>query len=440
MNRMRRGPGQPVEDTGSSWDTLVVQMQHQSFAEIDPEEEPELYRSVLKIKGLTLFRMIQAVLGEDGFVEVLGRFGEDHRYEGVSFAEFEGAVAPDTTGSARLGNIRRLVHDWIYGTQVPGFTLTRARARKIDDGWGMVVYEVIVRVRNGEPGRGFVQIEVMGMGDQAIKEVEIEGGQEVEVALILWERPFRVMVEPFFAKNQRPLVAPLRIPEKVFEGRPESYVRVVPEEESYVSEIIVDNDDEGFSMPVRREQRYLRPGLKGGNWQVMELPFAFGRYETNFRWKQPGDGAQPAVWTTHLPRAGRYDVAYYFVPPHFGRRFGLDLAGSFALRVFHGGEVDTLELKGEELDAGWNLLGRFQFEEGEEARVELSDRAGGRLYADAVRWRYVDPDNPEEAYEEELTSFGNFGRGRGGRPGGGPGGGRPPPPPPPGGSWLSRFW
>ena len=347
---------------------------------------------------------------------------------------------PDTTGSARLSNIRRLVHDWIYGTHVPGFTLTRALARKIDDGWGMVVYQVIVRVRNGEPGRGFVQIEVMGRGDQATRGVEIEGGQEVEVALILWERPFRVMVEPFFAKNQRPLVAPLRIPKKVFEGAAESYVRAVPEEERCVSEIIVDNDDEGFSMPVRREQRYLRPGLKGGNWQVMELPFAFGRYETNFRWKQPGDGAQPAVWATRLPHAGRYDVAYYFVPPHFGRRFGLNLAGSFTLMVFHGGETDTLELKGEELNGGWNLLGRFPFEEGEEARVELSDRAGGRLYADAMRWRYVDPDHPEEVYEEEVMSFGRFGRGRGGRPGGGPGRGRPSPPPSsPGGSWLSRF-
>ena len=132
--------------------------------------------------------------------------------------------------------------------------------------------------------------------------------------------------------------------------------------------------------------------------------------------------------------------AFVFANEADNRRFGLDLAGSFTLTVFHGGEADTLELKGEELNGGWNLLGRFQFEEGEETRVELSDRAGGRLYADAMRWRYVDPDNPEEAYEEELTSFGNFGRGRGGRPGGGPGGGRPPPPSPPGGSWLSRFW
>jgi hypothetical protein len=74
-------------------------------------------------------------------------------------------------------------------------------------------------------------------------------------------------------------------------------------------------------------------------------------------------------------------------------------------------------MKAEVLNGGWNLLGRFHFEEGEEARVELSDQASGRLYADAMRWRWVDPNNPEAAYEEDVGSFGNW-RGRGGRGGG----------------------
>ena len=73
------------------------------------------------------------------------------------------------------------------------------------------------------------------------------------------------------------------------------------------------------------------------------------------------------------------------------------------------------------MKAGWNYLGRYKFAEGEEAVVELSDRADGRgrLYADAVRWRFFDPENPD-AYEDEMPTF--TGRGRGG-PGGGRGGG-----------------
>ena len=78
------------------------------------------------------------------------------------------------------------------------------------------------------------------------------------------------------------------------------------------------------------------------------------------------------------------------------------------------------------MQAGWNLLGRCTFPEQSESVVELSDDADGRLYADAVRWRYVDPDNPDVVYEEDVPAW-NFGRGfgpGGGRGwGGGPGGG-----------------
>jgi hypothetical protein len=215
------------------------------------------------------------------------------------------------------------------------------------------------------------------------------------------------------------MMAPLSIPEQVVEGKPKSYVKTVEDDDSRLAEIVVDNEDEGFSMPVRRVTKYLRPGLKGGNWSTRDLPMAYGRYETNFRWKRPGDGAQPAVWRTRIPQDGEYDVAYYYPPPQMRGRLGL--GKWFELRVTHGNGIDTLRVESEHLKAGWNLLGRFTYEEDEPATVELSDDADGRLYADAIRWRYVDPDHLDRVYEEDVPSW-NFGRGFGGR--GGFGGGR----------------
>ena len=89
----------------------------------------------------------------------------------------------------------------------------------------MVVYQLILRIKNSEPGRGYVQITATGRGDEALKGVEIEGGQEIEVSMVLWEQPFRVMVEPFFARNRRPLMSPVRVPEDVTEGFPVAYVK-----------------------------------------------------------------------------------------------------------------------------------------------------------------------------------------------------------------------
>ncbi len=409
--------GQELGSGGADWDAILAAMQQQTFAEMNPEADPELYRSVLDTKGVSIFRMMKAVVGADAFVGAIESFAESSRYAGVDFAQFQAAVVPAANVEPRPepaarssesgpfdASMERLVQEWLYGTSVPGYSITRASARKLEDARGAVVHQVVVRVRNGEPGLGFVQVKAVGFRDEVSKGVQIEGGSEVEVSLVIADRPTRVTVDTFFAKNRRPLIAPLRVPDAVDAGRPESYVRLVTDAESPFIEIIVDNEDEGFSMPVRRVQRYLRPGLVGGNWGVRTSLFAYGRYENNYRYKSAGDGAQPAIWRAVMPRAGEYDVAYYFLPEMWGgRQFAVwGLASSFEISIHHGAATRTLNLDIADLRGGWNLLGRFRFEVGEEVRVELSDRADGRLYADAVRWRFADS---ELVYEEDIAPW-----------------------------------
>ena len=368
-----------------------------------------------------MFRMIEAVVGSDEFINTLESFGESSQYKDVSFEEFERAVVPEGTDEEDVSRqgLDRLINDWVHGTYVPGYTLTRSEAKKLEDDQGKVVYQVMVRILNGEPGRGFVQVQVQGRGDEIIKNVEIEGGQEVEVSMVIGVRPHIVTVEPFLAKNRRPLRSPLRVGEEVEPGLPEEYVALVTAEEAAYTEIIVDNEDEGFSMPVRRVQRYMRPGLEGGNWNVQANRIAFGRYETNYRSKSGGDGAQPAVWTTTLPYAGEYDVSYYFLTRRINGRDREGFRGAadyYSMTINHSGETTELTVNTDQLDPGWNALGRFTFEAGEEARVELSDLAEGNLYADAVRWRYVDPDNPNAVYDEGIMPW-EWGFGGGGNRG-----------------------
>ncbi len=52
-----------------------------------------------------------------------------------------------------------------------------------------------------------------------------------------------------------------------------------------------------------------------------------------------------------------------------------------------------------------------RFKAGVEARVELSDAADGRVYADAIRWRYVDPDNPNALRYDGVAPWDSGGRG-----------------------------
>ena len=422
--RMRGGFQRSTGGNSAAWDTLVVKMQQRSFAELDPQKEAKLYRQVVEAKGPAMFKMLKAYLGDSEFLGLVEDIEEAYAYDEIDFASFERVAVGDTTESDSNKNLRKLMQDWLYSTDVPGYTLTRVVANKVDDGFGMVVYQLIVRIRNGEPGRGFVQITAMGRGDEGVKGVEIEGGQEVEVGMVMWEQPFRVMVEPFFARNRRPLMSPVRVPDKVMTDFPESYVKDVTDSDETFIEIIVDNDDEGFDMPVRRERKYLRPELKGGNWKERTMPMAFGRYETNYRYKSPGDGAQPAIWSATIPKAGEYDVAYYFLDPNMAKR--MRVGATFSLYITHGTVTDTLLLERDQMKAGWNHLGRYKFEESDVAQVELPDLSSGRLYADAVRWRFIDPNRPNEYLDDDMPTwnFGGRGRqsgGRGGRTRGGGG-------------------
>ncbi|MDA0710845.1 MAG: hypothetical protein O3B73_11615, partial [bacterium] len=413
--RSRGGFQRPTSGgSRAGWDTLVAKMQRRSFSELVPKQESKLYRQVVEAKGPAMFKMLKAYMGDSNFLGLVEEIDRDYAYEDIDFASFERAAIGDSTDPDANKNLKKLMRDWLYSTDVPGYTLTRVIANKVDDGFGLIVYQVLVRIRNGEPGRGFVQITAMGRGDEAVKGVEIEGGQEVEVGMVMWEQPFRVSVEPFFARNRRPIVSPVRVPDQVTTGFPESYVREVTDSDESFVEIIVDNDDEGFDMPIRRERKYLRPELKGGNWTERVLPMAYGRYETNYRFKRAGDGAQPAIWTTIVPKTGEYDVAYYFLDPEMAKR--IRIGSYFSLLVSHGARIDTLRFERSQMKAGWNVLGRFNFEKGETARVELPDLSSGMLYADAVRWRFIDPDRPAIFYEDEAPAWGSGGRG--GPPGG----------------------
>jgi hypothetical protein len=387
-------------------------MQDSSLAELDPEADPDLYRAVLDTKGITLYRVIEAIVGSGAFVGAIEEFGAESTYEEVSFADFERAVVPGADQQAvEEAGLEQLIRDWVHGTQIPGYTITRTTTLKRENDWGAVAYQVIVRLRNGEPGRGFVQVQVQGENDFVSRNLRIDGGQEIEVSLLFGERPQRVNIEPFLAKNRRQISAPLRVPEAITSGAPESYVRLVPAGDAEFTEIVVDNEDEGFSMPMRRVRRYFRPGLTGGNWRVYHHPWAFGRYETNYRWKPAGDGAQPAIWSTELPHTGQYDVAYYWLPDRVnGRYVRWGAADTFRITLFHAGGETVLTIDGDSLQPGWNSLGSFRFEAGVEARAELSDVADGRLFADAMRWRYVDPDNPGAVFYEGLPPWESRGR------------------------------
>ena len=388
-----------------SWDAQLTAMQQNSLSDFDIGADPDLYRAVLDTKGLTMFRVVEAVVGSGAFTNALESFGNATAYSDVSFDQFGEVVVPDAAGDG--GNdLTELIEDWINGTQVPGYTITYAETFKHESEWGAVDHRVVARLRNGEPGRGFAQVRVVGDDDSVSRNIQINGGEEIEVSVVMRARPERLIVEPFLAKNRRPLNLPLRVPDVISAGAAEQYVRRVVGEEIVRGEVIIDNEDAGFSMPLRRVQRYLRPQLAAADWRVRYSSYSNGLYETNYRWRPSGDGSQPAVWTAELPFDGEYDVAYYHLPRRLNGVFiRWQPAQHFTLTVIHADGESKINLDYDRLEPGWNSLGRFRFAAGTPGVVELSDDADGYLYADGMRWRYLDPATAGAEYFDRIAPW-----------------------------------
>ena len=73
---MRPGPSRaPASSTTFSWDAQLAAMQASSLTGLDPEADPDLYRAVRDTKGITLYRVIQAMVGAGAFVGAIEDFG-----------------------------------------------------------------------------------------------------------------------------------------------------------------------------------------------------------------------------------------------------------------------------------------------------------------------------------------------------------------------------
>lgn len=172
-----------------------------------------------------------------------------------------------------------------------------------------------------------------------------------------------------------------------------------------VDEIVVDNDDPGFKVLKAkgfdllalfgREERgtkyYDRIDTPEA-WVPFINEHCYGFPIRSAFYKRAGSGEHKVEWKTRLPEAGKYEVFFYHVSPHFVE---YDPIQEFHYTVFDGREEHEVVIPVQGKEVGWVSLGVFEFT-GESAKVTLSDKDRGNiggengrsqeLVADAVKW------------------------------------------------------
>ena len=193
-------------------------------------------------------------------------------------------------------------------------------------------------------------------------------------------------------------------------------------------EIIVDNEDAGFEILGTFKQNWLSRTLQnlfkvkdsnaaftGMNifnppmfWTQSTGQDFYGEIVRSGYIKKSGEGEDRVAWNVELKESGDYDIYFFHGISQRMQRGMMEMRMQaaqsresnqqgqrrrfsrspgkkyFSITNQYGTEEVVIEL--EEAEAGWNLIGSFQLEAGQN-KIEQTDKSdSGYVLADAVKW------------------------------------------------------
>ncbi len=427
-----------------------VELQKKSFQQLLASQMDNIaLRRVIDAKGKYYFTYLEAVAGSDDFMPFLLSEMEKYRYRALHLDSLSSDF------KKRFGfDPDSLAERWFATRELPGFLVGNVRIIEVqqDD---RTRYQMLFSVSNPSKEAGLMQITLRsggrgGMGggrgggfgggmsrmgstfalagrnSATDKFLIIPAGTAVQVGYVLDDQPRMMSVSTLVSINLPSTISyPFPQLEQIRGFEPMDGLKPVDlfYTVSNPGDIIVDNEDPGFSMLGQATESRLVKWLKI-NKKDESLPYQsmifwrppqfwtpiiqsgfFGEFIRSAVYVKSGDGNLTAEWRTILTQAGQYNVYAYINPmtARMGMRMGggpggergggpggmgsqPEITDEYHYTVYHGeGEEDiTLSLKSAE--TGWNHLGSFYFEK-DTAKVVMTDKNTGRtVVADAMKW------------------------------------------------------
>ena len=245
-----------------------------------------------------------------------------------------------------------------------------------------------------------------------------------KIGIVLDAEPRAMLINTLFAKN---IPGEINLPVnnitkakgdiKEFSG--EETLASIPQY-SDPSEIIVDNEDEGFisskqitSSPLKKllgisnekGKTYMKISLWNtpDYWQPVVLTTYWGKYIRSAVYTRAGTGDKKITWTTIIKEPGYYDIYSYVgktidrmtVKNGSGTGTSGDSSGEkvkddtykdMHYQIYNDQGIDNVTLDYENAEGGWNNLGRFWLR-ADTSKVVLTNKSAGRIViGDAIKW------------------------------------------------------
>lgn len=411
-------------------------------------------RTILSVKGDWFFNLLRSKAGVEQFNTWFSGYADENKFQSIDLFRFNNDV------KNKFGfEFYPYLREWFYGKTQPGFRFENFRVAEtiIDDRSRYQVSFIVsnpepvaglfnISFRSGGPGSGRggqvmltqggggrnIAVQGRGMESSDIsKIVFLDSMQSKRVGLLLDYQPRAMQVNTLFARNI-PGQITLPVEElikqgnngKPFEG--EEKLSVMPSVKNS-SEIIVDNEDQGFISNVKMKPSPLKRLLGATDkrarayerirsfnvpeyWQPVVENYYYGDYIRSCVYTRAGTGDRQVTWQTSIREPGYYDIYCYVgkLVERMSVRRGAQGSPAGPTRggtqdmqdgqrqestfkdlhykVYHDDGVEEMTIDYDNAEGGWNSLGRYYLSS-DTAKVVLTNKSSGRLVmGDAVKW------------------------------------------------------
>ena len=408
-------------------------------------------RMVLAVKGDWLFNLLRSKAGIDEFTGWFTTYLKKNSFKRVDINSLNEDVK-DRFGFA----FYPYLDSWFNGEKQPGFLFSGLKTSQIvvgdrsryqvtfvasnpepvaglfnvsfrTGGFGRGGGQTAMFIQRGGGGGGRITISMQGRGMEAqdiSRIVLMEPKKAKRIGIVLDAQPREMMINTLFARNipgeiTMPVNDIVKTKGNVPEFTGEEVLDKIPEF-SDPSDIIVDNEDPGFSTSQQNTSSPLKRLLgiqtsRGKSYQSISMIFIpeywqsvvqsdyYGKYIRSAVYTRGGSGDRSVTWNAVIKEPGYYEIYSYIgkTPDRMmirrGGRGGPGGPGENArqpespykdlhYKIYHDEGEDDITLDYEKAETGWNSLGRFYLSP-DTAKVVLTNQSSGRIVlGDAIKW------------------------------------------------------
>lgn len=405
----------------SSEEKVNIELKSLSLAEIlkrskefDKNDESSVSLSeVVLYKGRQLFDMMRAKYGEKELDTLLTSIYLKNLHHKMSITEINTVFQ-----SKFKTNFDSLVEKWLVQKSLPSFRVQDVTTYKVVDKEAEK-YQVRLMVTNTGGADGLITLDFeLNNPNQSkdknrdnqfnvdfTRKVYVSARSSLEIGYTFSAEPTRMMIETHISEN---LPCNLNFN---FTGFTET--RKVPALDGILKisykttsapkeEIIVDNEDAGFSFNQLSEMAYLKSIINKkrenhykydriywwdppSEWKAILSSKFYGNTIHSAYYTAGSDGNQVATWKTKLKDQGEYEIYFYLNKFENGWRQN-NKPPDYHFIVYHQGGAEKLTRNTKDMEAGWVSLGTFNLVS-DTAKVQLTNKSTGQIIiADAVKW------------------------------------------------------